>query len=602
MEKNYGDLITEAFIKPIRSVLIVDDDYPTLHEILLDDAVRDEKHGHKNWKGNRARIRKVIEEFRRPKAPYLLDIHDGTSPSEETDERQVHTLHQTDLLILDYQLDKSREGDGSKAVRIAREALANKHFNLILVHTQEDLDRVFREFVIGLSVRRHGTPPDTFSETLQKFLDHHEDDLLNAVKDDQFIWTTLLENQPDDKLRRAVQAGKSPWVDVKAVLDKSNLNRSEWLSAVKYALQVFEENNAKLFSPDDLGVSYWGQEPVKFIRGARGFIAFKHKKEGGELLPAVQKALSAWNPRPPRLMLTKLRAEMNERGIEVQDDALGEPDVGAIWYHRLLKADEQNLDYIVNSTVRNHAEQLLDKLLPNVSTFAKEIRFVDQALIDKGTDPYDVVKSHFKVDLTNAEVLTKARMGHNAFVGSKPARSPHLELGHILRINQDYWLCLTPACDMVPKVNRGWPWDRMDGIKRFTALKLLKKENERDAIIAATSGGQIFANILNDDGTSRRVAFAAAENPGSSPAWMMMYVQNDGFLPLEDAPHCKVSYVLAPKTKRTKNLQMKHATATVCGMLRYEYALEIQSRFIASQSRIGLDFVNDRDNNSQAEE
>lgn len=256
MEKSYCDLITEAFIEPIRSVLIVDDDYPTLHEILLDDAVREEKHGHKNWKENRARIRSVIEEFRRPKAPYLLDIHDGTSPSEETDERQVHTLHQTDLLILDYQLDKSREGDGSKAVRIAREALANKHFNLILVHTQEPLHRVFKEFVIGLSVARHGALPESLPENLQKFLDHHEDDLLKAVQDSQYIWTTLLENRSDDKLRRAVQAGNSPWGDVKAVLEKSGLRRAEWPCAVKYALQVFEQENAKMFSTEDLGVSF----------------------------------------------------------------------------------------------------------------------------------------------------------------------------------------------------------------------------------------------------------------------------------------------------------------------------------------------------------
>ncbi|MGO7417124.1 response regulator receiver domain [Rhizobium ruizarguesonis] len=602
MEKNYGDLITEAFIKPIRSVLIVDDDYPTLHEILLDDAAQQEKHSHKNWKANRAKVRKVIEEFRRPQAPYLLDIHDGTSPSEQTDERQVHTLHQTDLLILDYQLDKTKEGDGSKAIRIAREALANKHFNLILVHTQEPLDRVFKEFVIGLSVSRHGTPPDSLPDTLQKFLTNNEDKLLSTVQASQWIWSTLLENRTDDKLRRAVQSGKTPWVETKDILSKSGLDRTEWLSAVKYALQLFEEGNSKSFSTEDLGVSYWSEDPVKFIRGARGFVAFKDKREGGELLPAVKKALNAWNPRPPRLMLTKLRAEMNERGIEVQDDALGEADVGAIWYHRVLEADEQNLDAIVNRTVRNHAEQLLDKLLPNVSTFAKEIRLVDQALMDQGVSPIDVVKSHFKVDLTKEEVLISARMGHNAFVGSKPAKSPHLELGHILRVGQDYWLCLTPACDMVPNVHRGRPWDRMEGIKRFTALKLLKRDSEKDAILNASRGGQIFANILNEDGTHHRLAFSAARNPGSSPAWMTMYVRNDGYLPPEDAPRCEISYVSPPKTKRTKNLQMKHATATVCGMLRYEYALEIQSRFITSQSRIGLDFVDNREANSNAED
>ncbi|MCZ7450224.1 response regulator receiver domain [Agrobacterium rhizogenes] len=596
MEKNYDDLITEAFIKPIRSVLIVDDDYPTLHEILLDDRVRDTKHGHKNWKQNRDKVRKVIEEFRASASPCLLDIHDGTSPTEDTEEEQIHRLHQTDLLILDYQLDKNKAGDGSKAVAYARAALANKHFTLILVHTQEDLDRVFQEFLIGLSVPRHGLPAETSPQELQDFIDEHEDELLSAVKDSQYIWTTKADNRDDSVLTKAVHSGTAPWGDLKALLEKSKLHRRAWFGAAKYALQIFEDRNAARFAKIDLGVSYWGQDDAMFIRGSRGFIAFKSKNDGEELLPAVQKALSAWNPRPPRLMLTKLRAEMNERGIEVQDAALGEPDVGAMWYRRVLEADQHDLDAIVNRTVRNHAEQLMDRLLPNVSAFAKEIR-----LVDKGRDPTEVVKSHFKVDLKDMTVLTKARMGHNAFVGSKPARSPHLELGHILKIGQEYWLCLTPACDMVPRVHRGRPWDRMDGIKRFTALQLLKKK-DKDAILDASRGGHIFANILNDDGTTERLAFSAARNVGSSPAWMMMYVRNDGYLPGEDAPHCEVSYVSPPKTKRTKNLQMKHATATVCGMLRYEYALEIQSRFITSQSRIGLDFVDDRDSQSPLED
>ncbi|RFB86061.1 hypothetical protein B5K11_28775 [Rhizobium leguminosarum bv. trifolii] len=595
MEKNYNDLIAEAFINPIRSVLIVDDDYPTLHEMLLDDAAREEKHGHKSWKENRAKVRKVIEEFRGREAPYLLDIHDGTSPDEKTDELHINTLHQTDLLILDYQLEKGKQGDGSKAIEYARKALANKHFTLILVHTQEDLDRVFHEFVVGLSVPRHGPPAESFSRGLQDFLDDNEDALLEAVKDGQYIWTTKADNRSDCKLMKAVHSGTAPWGDLKALLEGANLHRREWFNAAKHALQMFEVNHAPRFSKTDLGVSYWGRDGGMFVRGARGFIAFKSKNDGEDLLPAVQRSLNAWNPRPPRLMLTKLRAEMNERGIEVQDDALGEPDVGAMWYRRVLEADDQNLDAIVNSTVRNHAEQLLDRLLPNVSAFAKEIR-----LVDRGRDPIEVVHSHFNVDLNNKDALTRARMGHNAFVGSKPAKSPHLELGHILKIGPEYWLCLTPACDMVPKVHRGRPWDRMDGIKRFTAMQILKKK-DKDAILDASRGGHIFANILNDDGSKERLAFSAAKELGSSPTWMMMYVQNDGYLPQEDAPRCMVSYVSPPETKDMQQLVMKHVEATVCGMLRYEYALEIQSRFITSQSRIGLDFVDGRDE-PQAEE
>ncbi|WP_299310145.1 response regulator receiver domain [uncultured Croceicoccus sp.] len=152
-EATYKDLVAEAFLSPIRSVLIVDDDYPTLHEILLSDSERKRQYGDKDWNRSshsRARVRRVIEQFRGPGAPYMLDIHDGRSPSEETDEKKVGTLQQTDLLILDYILDKAKDDDGTASLRIAREALDNKHFNLILVHTKEDLDDVFTEFALGL--------------------------------------------------------------------------------------------------------------------------------------------------------------------------------------------------------------------------------------------------------------------------------------------------------------------------------------------------------------------------------------------------------------------------------------------------------------------
>ena len=41
---HYADFVAEAYIKPIRSVVIIDDDYPTYDEVLSaefkDDAVR----------------------------------------------------------------------------------------------------------------------------------------------------------------------------------------------------------------------------------------------------------------------------------------------------------------------------------------------------------------------------------------------------------------------------------------------------------------------------------------------------------------------------------------------------------------------------------
>ena len=589
-ERTYQALIEEAFLEPIRSVLIVDDEYPTLHDVLLEPEERAEKFRSKGWDrtmDRRAQVRTIIERFRRPEAPYLLDIHDGKSPTEEKDEEKVGTLQQTDLLILDYQLERNNEGDGTAAVRIAREALSNKHFNLILVHTQEPLEHVFHEFLIGFLTPHFSNGSSVVpDDELQGFLDKHENRLLAGVDVEQYAaarYLMLAKNLED--LKRAIHEGSAHWGEVKAILKAGGLHRRKWMEAVIYALQVFEQDDPRRFANSELDVVDWNEGPVKFIRALRGFVAFKSKRDEKDLMLNISEALCEWAPRPSRLMLTKLRAEMNERGIEVQDDALGDTDVAAIWYLRLLRADNRNLNEVVETTVRNHSEQLLDQLLPRVCAFAKRIREVDAE-----GEPMEAASKRFDLDLSDKKVRTEAKLGHNAFVGSKPVKSVHLELGHIIEIGNDFWVCLTPACDMVPKRHRGKPYDRIEGIKRFTAVKLVPRK-PGEGLSVATRGGQIFANVSMRDGNTERRAFSVASELDASPAWMTMYVQDDGFLPDEDNPVCRISYMSEPSSDYGPTIpEVVDDRARVCGMLRYEYALEIQSRFTASQSRIGLDF------------
>jgi aspartate/methionine/tyrosine aminotransferase len=68
--EGYRAFIKEAFIKPIRSVLIVDDDYPTYSEILelqksKITAGQVEKPSSKLWRTDPDKIMKVIDSFRK---------------------------------------------------------------------------------------------------------------------------------------------------------------------------------------------------------------------------------------------------------------------------------------------------------------------------------------------------------------------------------------------------------------------------------------------------------------------------------------------------------------------------------------------------------
>jgi len=145
----FSSLVSEVFIGPLRSVLVVDDQYPTWEEILndrLDDATKDKALDAraivKTWRTASTSIIALIEQFRSRSPGLIVDMHDAIDP---TRSNRVNHLHQSDLLVLDYNLEGAESGlGGARAREILQLILSNKHFNLVIVHTgEEDLNEVF---------------------------------------------------------------------------------------------------------------------------------------------------------------------------------------------------------------------------------------------------------------------------------------------------------------------------------------------------------------------------------------------------------------------------------------------------------------------------
>ena len=135
--EHYSAFIEEAFIQPIRSVLIVDDDYPTFDEILetrMKINLGLEVEETKRWHGSPDNIKSLIDSFRSPDRALLVDIHDGSNVTFGEEANVAAHLHQSDLLVLDYELDKAKPRDGAKAIEIVRSVMRNDHFNLVIVH------------------------------------------------------------------------------------------------------------------------------------------------------------------------------------------------------------------------------------------------------------------------------------------------------------------------------------------------------------------------------------------------------------------------------------------------------------------------------------
>lgn len=163
----FKSLVREAFITPLRSVLIVDDQYPTWEEIFNS---KNNSQNHSEQKATNPALKKwrepnvadevlrLIREFRCQKPGFIIDIHDGISANattnalgSETPNELADHLHQSDLLVLDYNLEGSSSGTGGDIARkILSSVLNNQHFNLVVVHTSEDLNNVMHECILAL--------------------------------------------------------------------------------------------------------------------------------------------------------------------------------------------------------------------------------------------------------------------------------------------------------------------------------------------------------------------------------------------------------------------------------------------------------------------
>ncbi|WP_296594780.1 hypothetical protein, partial [Roseibium sp.] len=161
------------------------------------------------------------------------------------------------------------------------------------------------------------------------------------------------------------------WAPIRDVLQDAGFHVSGQDLLIRDYLRTFEENIAEQLSEDSLAGLSWGSPnntENPWIRTDRAFFSFM-KKDDGLLLQNLEASLINWAPKPSRLLLTKLRAEIDERGIEVQNDALDDSHAAALWYSELLKGTDSARRNLSTEMVRRHADQLLDQILPNVNNF-----------------------------------------------------------------------------------------------------------------------------------------------------------------------------------------------------------------------------------------
>ena len=592
---HYADFVAEAYIDPIRSVTIIDDDYPTYDEVLSpqfnDDAIRNSK----AWRDNPERIRQVIRRFRERTPPLLVDIHDGRNVDAALETTFTSHLHQSDLLVLDYQLDPAKESDGTLAINILWQLISNNHFNMIVIYTSHELDHVFYDVLTGLmGISDAFRITDDEANTAQQLIEDAEEQIegfseraLRSIDREAYFDSRLSPRKADGKMLR----GEPPYAEFQELCSQAGWKACQCKIAFRYALAIAQEKLSQLMQSDFSPQLHWSAEAPYWIQGGTIFVAFSNKTDDDDLIAELTRALNAWSPEPSRLIFGKLRADVYEHGINAQTPVLASKHALALWYLRLLNTDENLRHQYVTEMVARHSDQIMGNILPTVEDFAQRLIRAEGSI---ERDGIQLCCKRFRVDLGNANEEGRALLEHNAFVCAKPPSGRHLTTGHIFEVYEELWICLSPACDLVPTQIAKVQSDVFGQWLPFMAVKLhaLARERWRREPDAINSGRYVFVHRNG----GHIDCFSFNEHINSAPHWRLFHADNLGILRPASDPAGGLQFSAACTFARDAGeLAPEHGCARIIGQLRYEYALNLLHRLGGSLTRIGLDFLSGAD-------
>lgn len=607
---SFAELVHEAFIKPLRSVLIVDDEYPTWEEILnsyLDEGSRRsdlyDRSNAKPWRQNPTAPLQVIRKFRERDPGFVIDIHDALAAiplgdGVETIAQLSNHLHQSDLLVLDYNLEGATGLRGKKAREILQSVLSNPHFNLIIVHTgEDDLEEVAQECVISLLT----TCTSQFTDQELQSINRLDEAITDLEIEESFNRAVLREyfyiSQYVYTRRIGFKNAISEYMQNSGPLAPlhqlaHNLgfqHPKEKRNFLSWALKEVEKGlTAEFASDEQKGLTWSFSKGCKWIRTARGFVCFVNK--GPEnLLTELENALIDWKPTPSRLLSAKFRHELNRIGVEAEDDTLLKHHLFARFYRDIKNgarkdiSDESKIthrDQKLREHVTRQSEGLSFLIEDEIVEFGKQIIALD------GADGRDFL-SYYNVNLESPAEAFKALGQYNHYVSTLPTKnSPtQLDSGHIFKIDDKWWVCATPACDLQPGQNTIAFEGQSKNLRPFTAFPLQKVElnklNERHI----NGGGYCFVEHQNSIVVLGIKTVGEEEKPSDMKVhWQNFVAERSGLI--ENGKLRIQQFSLSDDDVNIVKIE-----ATVICKLRYAYALNYIQRVGISTSRIGLEYV-----------
>jgi hypothetical protein len=349
-------LIRQAFIDPIRTVMLIDDRFPTLTAAV--DAATGSAPAPPNDAGEWQRAGRLWRGCR--KRQWICDTEHRSDWSKD----DIACIAGSDLIVLDYHLEGEVDTPAVASCMLLRDLAAHSHTNLVVVYTSDpNLDNVRNEIVAGL--RGHLDWKAIIRSDdgqLERAFNIFKKAVTAAGAFDEVAFLALCSGDETwcTPLRDPILRVREQYKDEAAVGESWGKDWRDKLYAA-FAEHHLEEKGAHLV--DQVESVRAGD---RWVECGNVFVTLMTKpddppdNETETLVQQLEEALIEWKPSGMRAAVALARAEVRRAGLRGEALSLPEPMLEAGWWYSMLTAKD-------GSDQSDRARQIATDLLAGVS-------------------------------------------------------------------------------------------------------------------------------------------------------------------------------------------------------------------------------------------
>ena len=377
----YKEKIVQAFRdNAIRSVLLIDDEYQPYETLVrnranldkkLNDLVNSDITDLIEYKerlanilqGEEIHVDSRVESFlrRSDTAQRFVEFFHSKkricTVESDVSQLEVEKIRKSDLVILDYHLNPEEKGnEAQSSLKLISDLSTNKHMNIVVVYTNEELESVWQQIAAVL----HGDRSNSIilqgeaSEAWEEYSLDWQTEWENSIFKNSMIHEYLLGDLDLDTILAEMKLCLDE--DVRDSLSLSHIQKLIETSVSKLNTIKAIESNFVLHGTKS-----------KWIQAGYVFIALKSKKledDPSEIWDCIQDSLCDWKPSFYRVITSELQNQIEDANLSMEKVLSKEKmeQISMLWGVLRVKEDSRsdaakvmlgNLLHDVSENIRN---------------------------------------------------------------------------------------------------------------------------------------------------------------------------------------------------------------------------------------------------------